>query len=350
MKKIQLSAASISEHVKIIGEILGGKHAVDCDEINLKLDTSSGEGNIRGVNFQNGLGLLNIHCKLTEAVQLIYPSAAEPPMRFIFCVQGRLKHAPVMGEPPYSLEALKGSVTAGQAGKQQTLTLPAGMPLTINILEIIRKEYVEQVDCDLKSLPGPLVRVFRNTANDPVFIYTGNYSLSIAESIQEINYNNLTGLSRKAYLESKALEIFSYQVQQYEDDLKAEPHRKIFRKADAMIIAGARDILLEKLIDPPTISELAREVGLNEQKLKKGFKLLFNTTINKYLLHARMEHAKTLLAEGSKSIKEVAAASGFSNSGYFAARFKEKFGVLPSEFMKALRQEKTPPKISVAVA
>ena len=106
-------------------------------------------------------------------------------------------------------------------------------------------------------MPDPLTGLFRGTATDPVFIYTGDYSLSIAESIQEINYNNLTGLPRKAYLESKALEIFSYQMQQYEDDLKAEPRRKIFRKADAMIIAGARDILVEKLTDPPTISELA---------------------------------------------------------------------------------------------
>lgn len=44
------------------------------------------------------------------------------------------------------------------------------------------------------------------------------------------------------------------------DDLKAEPRRKIFRKADAMIIAEARDILLERLTHPPTIRELARQV------------------------------------------------------------------------------------------
>lgn len=77
---------------------------------------------------------------------------------------------------------------------------------------------------------------------------------------------------------------------------------------------------------------------------------MLNTTINKYLLHARMEYAKILLIEGSKSIKEIAAAAGFSNNGYFSARFKEKFGVLPSEFLKALREEKIPSKVSVVMA
>jgi AraC-like DNA-binding protein len=66
-----------------------------------------------------------------------------------------------------------------------------------------------------------------------------------------------------------------------------------------------------------------------------------------FCVQGRLKHAPLT---GTAYSLEVAVAAGFSNSGYFAARFKEKFGVLPSEFLKALRQEKMPSKISVAVA
>ena len=109
-----------------------------------------------------------------------------------------------------------------------------------------------------------------------------------------------------------------------------------------------RELLLRR---PDRVLEgLARQAGLNEQKLKKGFKLLYDTTINKYLLNEKMEQAKVLLAEGSKSIKEIAASTGFSNHGYFAGKFKEKFGILPSDYLKAVRQDKIPPKVEKAVA
>jgi AraC-like DNA-binding protein len=139
-------------------------------------------------------------------------------------------------------------------------------------------------------------------------------------------------------------------MQQYEDDLKKGKKRQVLRKAEVDLIGRAKDILIENLQNPPTITELARQTGLNEQKLKKGFNLLFDTTINKYLLNERMEHAKVLLAEGSKSIKEIAAFVGFSNHGYFAGKFKEKFGLLPSDYVKAIKQEKIPRKIEKAVA
>lgn len=350
MKKIELLSADIGENIRCIQEALGGKIEEDCDILNLKLAKKAGEGNIKGANFLNGLGLITFHCTLANKVQLVYNPDKVSPIRFIFCVRGSFSHFMADNASEYKLESLKGSITAELEETSQTLVLPAGTPLTINVLEVIREVYIDRIDCNLKTLPSPLPSIFRGTYKKPVFIYTGNYSLSIAEIIEEINVNNLTGLPLRTYLESKALELFTQQMQQYEDDRKSGKKRQILRKAEVELIIKAKEILLGNLQNPPTIAALARQTGLNEQKLKKGFKLLQGTTINKFLLNERMELAKILLAEGNKSIKEITAIVGFANPGYFTSRFKEKFGVLPRDFLKALKQQQKKASLEVEKA
>lgn len=57
---------------------------------------------------------------------------------------------------------------------------------------------------------------------------------------------------------------------------------------------AARDRLLLDLSAPPTIAELAREIGLNQLKLKQGFKTLFGTSIYALFQRHRMERACAL--------------------------------------------------------
>src|SRR5690606_36865867 len=66
----------------------------------------------------------------------------------------------------------------------------------------------------------------------------------------------------------------------------------------------AHEWLLKDLSSPPTISELARQVGLNQLKLKRGFKLLFGDSIYALFLKKRMERARELLQE--QSVTETA--------------------------------------------
>jgi AraC-like DNA-binding protein len=79
--------------------------------------------------------------------------------------------------------------------------------------------------------------------------------------------------------------------------------------------------------------------GTNATKLKKGFKILYNTTINQYLRNERLNRAKILLAEENLSIKEISEEVGYSNKSIFSKRFKEKFGVLPSTFLRRYKAD-----------
>ena len=78
------------------------------------------------------------------------------------------------------------------------------------------------------------------------------------------------------------------------------------------------------------IEMLSKEIGISERQLQRKLKAITNKSPIQLISSVRLHQAKTLLAEGSKNISEVAFQTGFSNPSYFAKSFKKEFGVPPS--------------------
>ncbi len=95
----------------------------------------------------------------------------------------------------------------------------------------------------------------------------------------------------------------------------------------------AREILLEHIGDPITIRELSRKAGINECYLKKGFKVMFGSTIFDFYQDQRMEHARFLLYEKGKTVSEVSALLGYSSISHFSTAFKKHTGLKPCELL-----------------
>jgi AraC family transcriptional regulator, transcriptional activator of the genes for pyochelin and ferripyochelin receptors len=86
--------------------------------------------------------------------------------------------------------------------------------------------------------------------------------------------------------------------------------------------------------EPPSLLTLARQVGLNDFKLKRGFRQVFGTTVFGYLHEHRMERARQLLEERRLNVTAVACTVGYANPSHFAGAFKRKFGVNPSAYLR----------------
>ena len=99
-------------------------------------------------------------------------------------------------------------------------------------------------------------------------------------------------------------------------------------------ITRARAILLEHIGDPITIKELSRKVAINECYLKKGFKVMFGTTIFDFYQDQRMEHARYLLYEKGMTVSEVSAQLGYSSISHFSTAFKKHTGLKPCELLR----------------
>jgi AraC-like DNA-binding protein len=79
------------------------------------------------------------------------------------------------------------------------------------------------------------------------------------------------------------------------------------------------------------IEDLAREFGLNRNKLCTGFRNLFGVSIFDFASGLRMNEARRMLRASTLSVSEVALAAGYSSAGAFSSAFNRFFGHPPSE-------------------
>jgi AraC-like DNA-binding protein len=108
---------------------------------------------------------------------------------------------------------------------------------------------------------------------------------------------------------------------------------RLTRRNMALIFQSKQ--LLDKGFDRHiTIAEIARQLGMNEFKLKAGFKQLFGITMFDYLVKKRMQAARNLLLETDKPIKEIALLTGYSTKQSFMNAFKKYFHHTPGSFRK----------------
>jgi AraC-like DNA-binding protein len=113
----------------------------------------------------------------------------------------------------------------------------------------------------------------------------------------------------------------------------------LMHQDDREKIIKAREVLLEHIGDPITIKELSRKAAINECYLKKGFKVMFGTTIFDFYQEQRMEHARYLLYEKGMSVSEVSAQLGYSSISHFSTAFKKHTGLKPCELLSPLRHK-----------
>lgn len=324
--------------IKSIARQLNLTSKADCLEEILLLPKKKGNGKIVGFGFSDGISLLIFNCTLKEDLILTFKNKNPAPLQFNFNVKGIVKHTFNNRNIQYQLNPLQGTITAHPKGTTQTFQLPRNVALLFNCLIIDRQKYAEKIECILEQMPEVLSNVFTDENAEKTFFYQSNYSISIAECIKKITRDKNEGLVRSTFLEGKALELFSKQIKQYQDDLLSPGRQVMLRKYDVEKIMMARDLLIEDLVNSPTIEELSKKVGINRQKLKTGFKLIFEKTINQYLRNERMEKGSILLLRGY-SVRRTATEVGYSNQSHFARRFKEKYGILPKDYLKSIRSK-----------
>ena len=104
-------------------------------------------------------------------------------------------------------------------------------------------------------------------------------------------------------------------------------------------IRQARATLEENFDKNITIPQLARQVGINEAKLKEGFRELYNQSIHNYLQQLRLEKAKQLLLTTNMSVSDITYEIGYSHVTHFTTLFKKEIGLTPTEWRKKNRDE-----------
>lgn len=133
----------------------------------------------------------------------------------------------------------------------------------------------------------------------------------------------------------KSLMLISKTLHALDREEEASSYGVRFFRSDLERVRQAREVLLARMDDPPGLTELAREAGLNELKLKAGFRKLWGTTVYGLLRKERLEAARRFLTAGEGNVGEAAYRVGYTNTSHFAQAFQKEFGVAPGTLARA---------------
>jgi len=130
------------------------------------------------------------------------------------------------------------------------------------------------------------------------------------------------------YYHSKVMELLILALERMSETDSNERIAMTAKEEKQMM--EAKEILVADFENIPSILQLARKVGTNDFKLKKGFKQMFGLSIFAYVQNIRLDKAKELLLETNYSITEIAYMTGYNHLRNFSSAFKKHFGYEPT--------------------
>ena len=163
----------------------------------------------------------------------------------------------------------------------------------------------------------------------------GVISPSVMVVLNHLLTVNLHHSVKPLFYKAKALELLSLYFNQ-PTDLDTERCPFLADESNVSRIRQAKEIVVNRLAEPPTLQELADEVQLPINRLKEGFKQVYGDTVFSFLFEYKMEMARQLLASGQYNVNEVGHRIGYSTASHFIAAFKKKFGSTPKQYVKNL--------------
>ena len=107
--------------------------------------------------------------------------------------------------------------------------------------------------------------------------------------------------------------------------------------ADDRFLKKAMEVVEQNMSDCDfDVNSFYPLMAMSRMQFFRKVKALLNLTPGELIRNMRLGKAEQLLRQKFGNVAEIAYESGFNNLSYFAKCFREKYGVLPSEFVKNL--------------
>ncbi|MCG8334384.1 MAG: AraC family transcriptional regulator [Proteobacteria bacterium] len=321
------------------GEAFNVKGRFDCQDFDFnQLESETGYASMRAVRLRPGLYMLITdrinHESFTYAYEIKHSY-----LEISYHLKGSgLFHINSEHLPPGQAKVLKGSNmitflpqtwgTCHMTESEQYLTV---------CIFIDPELFMEFVDQDVDLLPDSIKLLFNKQERAPFF---QGYSINCQENLllHQLLSCPFKGSAGRLFTESKVIELIARFVEKLFDRQRKPGAGKPRNPEDIEKLYQARELLVADLSRAPTLSELSRKTGLNEFKLKSGFKSEFNATIHGYFQFARMQKARDLIEQGKHNVSQVAWEMGYVNVSHFIGAYRKIFGINPGSLLKEMNR------------
>ncbi|NEP59284.1 MAG: helix-turn-helix transcriptional regulator [Symploca sp. SIO2G7] len=304
-----------------------------CEDI-LTLPKNLGDGRIRRVNLRDGLELFVQEHRLDEGLILEYldtPSTYSP-IALKFCLSG-LVSGSIEGVDTDLFTSLGNhSLLYCPPDRKSTVELTAASKICT--IELAIAPEVFQTMIDERECHSLELQYIYNLDIAAPYWQSGKTNSLMAIALQQILQCPYQGATRRLYLEGKSLELIALYLAQSTAVFQKNNTQKQnqLKPDDVSRIQQAKEILICHLENPPSLLNLARQVGLNDYKLKLGFRQVYGTTAFACLREHRMQQAKQLLETKQFDVATVAQMVGYASLSSFYRAFKKQFGMSPGSY------------------
>lgn len=263
-----------------------------------------------------------------NVIELIEREIDSSFIQFHFCLKGSSKF--IFNEGRYALDISE---------ENSLLLYNPQRDLPIH-LEMNPNSWLVSVLISIKKFHGlfsqeaDYITFLSDDNKDKKYYKDGKITPSMAIVLTQLIHYNLNSSIKNLYFKGKAYELLSLYFNRSED-ANIEQCPFLVDETNVIKIRKAKDIIISRMSEPPSLQELSEEIGLNLKKLKEGFKQIYGDSVYSFLFDYKMEFARKLLESGEHNVNEVGLKVGYSTSSHFIAAFKKKYGTTPKKYIQS---------------
>ena len=286
------------------------------------------QGSFQEVFIADGFFVLKIQNDTTE-IQRVAREIDSSFIQFHFCLKGSAKF--VFNQGNYALEV---SEENSLLLYNPQIDLPLNLELhpnswLVSVVMTIRKFH------SLFSKEADYIPFLSKENKDKKYYSQEGVSPAIAVVLSQIMNYNLHPSIKELYIKGKAYELISLYFNKGEGaDVEQCPF--LVDEDNVRRIRKAKEIMISRMAEPPTLTELSVEIGLSLKKLKEGFKQIYGDSVFSFLFDYKMEYARKMLETGRHNVNEVGLKVGYSTASHFISAFKKKYGTTPKKYLMAM--------------
>ncbi|QCX01521.1 helix-turn-helix transcriptional regulator [Aggregatimonas sangjinii] len=286
------------------------------------------QGSFQEVLIEDGFFVLKIQNDTPE-IQKVSREIDSSFIQFHFCLKGSATF--VFNEGRYALEV---SEENSLLLYNTQVDLPLNLELNANswlvsVVMTIRKFH------SLFSKEADYIPFLSADTKDKKYYAQEGVGPAIAVILSQIINYNLHPSIKELYIKGKVYELISLYFNKSPDaDIEQCPF--LVDEDNVRRIRKAKEIMISRMAEPPTLTELSEEIGLSMKKLKEGFKQIYGDSVFSFLFDYKMDYARKMLETGQHNVNEVGLKVGYSTASHFIAAFKKKYGTTPKKYLMGL--------------
>jgi AraC family transcriptional regulator, transcriptional activator of the genes for pyochelin and ferripyochelin receptors len=182
---------------------------------------------------------------------------------------------------------------------------------------------------DPEAFPSGLRRYLVH-GEPSLYVAQRPFNRALRDCIGQFFHTSSHAALRRLYLKAKAYEALYTFLEDCAADAVNPAAPLGLKRRDIDRLYEARAILQSDPAAEIHLAQLARRVGLNRNKLSRGFHVLFGTTILEFSRTCRLMAASELLRETDLDVQEVGRRCGYRHASSFSAAFKAQFRMSPA--------------------